>query len=113
MMFDTSAGVLVDEQCLLNYLDSLINRFFKILPIRESDGKMPVSHMASLQYEILGCKNMIVALNYDESILSLASTLQYLIDTPDINIKDVKKEVFRTISICEKLKKKFCGGDAG
>ena len=47
--------------------------------------------------------------------MTLISILQYLIDTPDCPVQDVKREVFRAISICNKLKSRYtmCGNDEG
>lgn len=99
----TSAGIPMDATALRDYLHSLINMFFKILPLWEDgESSLPV-YMQSLQAEILGCKNFITAISGDTRFLSLLAILQYLIDTPDCDIKAVKREVFRAISICNKL----------
>lgn len=96
----------VSERLLQNYFQSLVNRFFKILPIRESGEETLTIYMRSLQCELLGCKELLPVLNDDAQFLTLAAILQYLIDTPNCPIKDVKREVFRAIHICNHLKEK-------
>ena len=106
-MITTIVGKPINDELLLNYLESLINRFFKILPIRESGEETLATYMRSLQSELIGCEKVIVELNNDASILSLISILQFLIDNPDYPIPYVKSEVFKAIRLCNKLKTQF------
>lgn len=107
MMIQTTAGVPMDAKVLSNYLRTLINLFFKILPIWESGESSLNTYMRSLQAELLGCRELIDAINADPMFLSLISILQYLIDNPSCEITTVKREVFKAISICNKLKAKY------
>ena len=50
---------------LSNYLNNLVNQFFKILPIRESEEPSLKEYMCSLQLELLGCSELIVELTND------------------------------------------------
>ena len=107
MMLSTPAGVPMDAMVLNNYLHTLINLFFKILPIWESGESSLDTYMRSLQAELLGCKELVEAIRDDPMFLSLISILQYLIDTPSCPTPIVKREVFKAISICNKLKAKY------
>lgn len=104
----TITGINIPDKMLDNYLDALINQFFKILPIRESGEPSLKEYMRSLQVEMLGCKSLIEQLHNDHMYLTLLSILQYLIDN-DCEIPVVKREVFKAISICKKLRQKYCG----
>ena len=104
MMVDTVIGDKVDSRLLRNYFTNLVNHFFKILPIRENEESSLPTYMRSLQVELLGCKNFIPELCSDPSYLTLLGILQYLIDTPGCTLREVRREVFRSISICNKLK---------
>ncbi len=106
-MFDTVVGIPITKELLCNYFRNLVNLFFKILPIREKEEVSLITYMKSLQIELLGCKEFIVTLNNDPYYLTLLSILQYLIDNPDCEVHKVKREVFRAISICNKLKAKY------
>lgn len=107
MMLQTKAGVPMDAKILNNYFRTLINHFFKILPIWESgEGSLSI-YMKSLQSELLGCKELIEAIHEDSLFLSLISILQYLLDHPESDVAFVRREVFRAISICNKLKERY------
>ena len=107
MMIQTKVGVPMDAVVLKNYFRTLINFFFKILPIWESGESSLETYMRSLQAELLGCKELIEAIHDDSLFLSLISILQYLIDNPSLEVSAVKREVFRAISICNKLKSRY------
>lgn len=107
MMIQTTAGVPIESEILNNYFQRLVNHFFKILPIREQNEKSLTTYLRSLQIELLGCKELIKAIQNDASYLTLLSVLQYLIDNPDCTIKEVRREVFHAISICNKLKAQY------
>ena len=113
MMIQTTTGIPMDATVLNNYLRTLVNLFFKILPIRESGESSLDTYMRSLQSVLLGCKELIVAIHEDPMFLSLISILQYLIDNPTCNVPTVKREVFRAISICNKLKAKYAVPEGG
>lgn len=107
MMIETRTGIQMDAKVLSNYLHTLINLFFKILPIKESGESSLDTYMRSLQAELIGCKELIAAIHEDPLFMSLISILQYLIDNPSCSVKVVKREVFRAISICNKLKARY------
>ncbi len=107
MMVETTAGMPIDAEVLHNYFRNLVNHFFKILPIREQNEESLTTYMQSLQAELLGCKGLVSAIQNDASYLTLLSILQYLIDNPECTVREVKREVFRAISICNKLKAQY------
>lgn len=106
-MVQTSAGIQMDAAVLENYFRSLINLFFKILPLKESKERSLETYMRSLQAELLGCRSLVMAIHEDSLFLSLVSILQYLIDHPESDVAFVRREVFRAISICNKLKERY------
>ena len=106
-MVQTSAGIQMDAVVLENYFRSLINLFFKILPLKESKERSLETYMRSLQAELLGCRSLVVAIHEDSLFLSLVSILQYLINHPESDVAFVRREVFRAISICNKLKERY------
>lgn len=107
MMIETKVGVPMDATILRNYFRNLVDLFFKILPLKESGEESLNTYMQSLQSELLGCKELIDAIHNDSMFLTLVSILQYLIDNPECDVRVVKREVFRAISICNKLKSKY------
>ena len=97
----------MDATMLNNYFRTLVNLFFKILPIWESGEGSLVTYMKSLQAELLGCRELIDAIHDDPLFVSLIAILQYLIDNPELETPVVKREVFRGISICNKIKERY------
>ena len=106
-MIETRIGVPMDNEALSKYLRNLVNLFFKILPIRENGDKTLVTYMQSLQAELLGCSKLVVSLDSDPAFVTLLSILQFLIDNPESEQHVFKREVFKAISICNKLKARY------
>lgn len=102
----TIRNIELPDRVVQKYLKALIGQFYKILPIKESGEPSLDRYMQSLQREMLGCQNLIIALNNDELFLSLLAVLQYLIEN-DCDTSTVKCEVFKAINICKKLQKKY------
>lgn len=113
MTVETVRGAHMDATVLSNYLRNLVNLFFKILPIRESGESSLEEYMKSLQAELLGCGELIKAIHEDPMFLSLIAILQFLIDHPENEIPVVKREVFKAISICNKLKARYAVVEKG
>lgn len=103
-MIETNSGVPITNKLLCNYFNCLVNQFFKILPMRESEEESLPVYMQSLKVQILGSQELIGDLRNEPDYLVLPSILQYLIDHPDCPTQSVKREVFKCIRICNKLK---------
>lgn len=96
------------KAALKNYMRGLIDRFFKILPMwEEGAGSLP-EYLESLKMELIGFNGLIRKLDHDQDFISLVAMLQYLIDNPDTPDRKVKREIFRAISICNKLSSRYC-----
>ncbi len=109
-MINTKVGIPMAENVIENYFKTLVNRFFKILPIREAGEQSLPVYIQSLQLEMLGCKELVTELHDDSNFLTLLSILQYIYDNPECPVSDVKREVFRAISICNKLETRYAKG---
>lgn len=107
MIVQTAPGIPMNAEVLKNYFRTLINMFFKILPLWEKKEPTLIEYMKSFQAELLGCKELVIAIREDAAFLSLISILQHLIDTPDCDVRAVKSEVFKAISICNRLKAEY------
>lgn len=107
MIVNTSAGVPIEAEVLHNYFRRLVNHLFKILPMRENNEESLKTYMQSLQVELLGCQGLITEIHEDSNYLTILAILQYFIDNPDCSVSEVKREVFRAISICNKLQSRF------
>jgi len=102
----TIHNIELEKELLTGRLKGLVNMFYKILPIRESEEPTLHKYLLSLQREMLGCQSLIIALHHDEQYLVLLSILQYLIDN-ESSVDVVKSEVFKAIRILKKLEQKY------
>lgn len=98
----------VPNQMFENYLVALVDQFFKILPLKESGEPSLNEYMRSLQLELIGCRQLIVALQHDAMYMRLLCILQFMLDN-DCDTPVVKREVFKAISTCKKLREKYFG----
>ena len=105
MTYQTLAGRPLDDGLIGNYFRSLVNQFFKILPIREKQEQSLIVYMRGLQLELIGCHDLLPVLHGNPDFLKLLSILQYLIDHPDCAVPDV-----RAIRLVERLQRTFEGG---
>lgn len=96
----------IPQESLDNYLDGLVAQFFKILPLKENGEASLTEYMKSLKIELMGCGYLYSGLNYDSMFTSLLGILSFLIEN-DCTVREVKREVFKAISICKKLKAKY------
>lgn len=106
MMIETS-GAPMDARVLTNYLDRLVGKVYKILPLWEESEPTLATYMIELLHELSGCYSFVTAIKYDSQFLSLLSTLQYLIDNPDSEVSEVKRMVFGAITYCKRLKGQY------
>ena len=89
-----------------NYLHSLINRIYKILPLKEENSKTVSRYIESLLSEMTGSTDVILFLKSDEQYLSIINTLEYICFSKDIAL--CKREIFKCIHIVENLIEKYC-----
>lgn len=103
MTVETRMGTEICNDAIASYFGSLINKFFKILPIKEQQCETLNIYIDSLQGEILGGKSFIPEFETNEAYLTLLFILEFLLrEQPDVKV--VKREVFRAIGICNRLK---------
>ena len=98
---------MITRYSLQNYMRSLVDRLFKILPLWEDGEETLPTYLDSLRLELLGFRSMMFALHHDQDYVTLIAIIQYLIDRPETSVRTVKREVFRAISICNKLSFKY------
>lgn len=96
----------LSENLVKNYFKNLVNRYFKILPMRENNEPSLSKYLRSLRIELIGCKGVIPELREEPDFLTLLSILEYIIENPNCPIDDIRSEVFHAISICKRLQKR-------
>lgn len=91
-----------------NYFYALVNRFYKILPMKESGEPTLTKYISSLKREMIGCRDLIQAIQNDGRFLALIATLEYLeAHHGDEDNSVVKSEVFRCIGIIKQLRRQY------
>lgn len=107
MRYDTELGKPVDGEMVEAYFKTLVNHFFKILPIRENEEGSLAVYVRGMQVELEGFRSFVPAIRNNPDFLRLLSILQYLMDHPDCETKEVKREVFQCISLINRLQRTF------
>lgn len=112
-MIQTRLGVPLGSDLVSSYFRNLVNMFFKILPMKEN-GEMTLDvYMESMMAELLGSQSLVPELSADAMFASLLFILQGLIDNPTWSHQRVRREVFRAISICNKMRSRYGGESNG
>lgn len=103
-MITTRYNPIPDELCE-NYFDILINRLYKILPLKEEYSPTVSVYIESLLSEMTGGQDVILFIRNDGQYLSIINSLEYIKDCEDVSI--CKREIFRCIRIVGTLKRKY------
>lgn len=110
-MIITVCGDMISEEYIGNYVSSLVNCFYKILPMREDGEPSLQLYMEGLRREMIGFGGLIPDLCGEPMYITLLCILQSFIDHPDTAIADVRRDVFRAITICKNLSGKILQGE--
>lgn len=103
---------LIPKGSFCNYFKFLINKTYKILPLKEENSETLKSYLESLLRELLGNKELVSMLVEEPRFITVLNTMQYLI-AEDYTTKICKIEVFKCISILKEINLKyFKSGDS-
>lgn len=97
---------LIPKESFCNYFNFLINKTYKILPLKEENSITLKSYLESYQRELIGNMSLISVLVDEPKFITLLNTLQYLI-SEEYSVKVCKKEVFKCIHILEDINSKY------
>jgi hypothetical protein len=104
-MIDVKYGLLPKES-FCNYFNFLINKTYKILPLKEENSTTLKSYLESFQRELIGNKNLVESLVNEPQFVTVLNTIQFLI-SEDYSSVICRKEVFKCIHILENIQKKY------
>lgn len=90
------------DKALKSYLQNLINKVYKILPMKEEKCDTLNSYLLSLQNELVGCYKLWTILEDNAQFLSLINIVKYL-SAEEYNETTCKREVFKAIHLIEKI----------
>lgn len=89
-------------KALNSYLHNLINKVYKILPMKEEQCDTLTSYLLSLENELIGCYELWDILCDNSQFLAVINIVKYL-STKEYDISTCKREVFKAIHLIEKI----------
>lgn len=88
-----------------DYMTLLINKIYKILPLKEEHSPTVVVYIESLLMEMTGNGKLILLLQNNGRYIGVVNTIESLKDCEDLQI--CKREIFKCIREVEKLKQRL------
>lgn len=92
------------EKALRSYLQILINKVYKILPMKEEQCPTLTSYLLSLKNEMIGCYNLWRVLEDKPQFLVVINIIEYLA-TEEYDETVCRREVFKAIRLIENIVK--------
>ncbi len=94
------------KKSLERYFKFLVNKVYKILPMKEEKCDTLKQYLESLQVELIGNSELLSFLTDEPQFISLLNIIQYLI-TCEYDNKACKREVFKAIKLIESINSKY------
>ena len=104
-MIDVKYG-LIPKENFCNYFKFLINKTYKILPLKEENSETLKSYLESYLRELIGSKDLIAVLVDEPKFITVLNTMQFFI-SEEYSVETCKKEVFKCIRILEEINAKY------
>ena len=100
----------MNKQIYLHYLSCLINQIIKILPLKEQNSEFIDTHISDIIKELKGFDMLIKDTGYDAVIMRILAILSYYEQNIYVSsVEDVRRNIFKMITLCEKLKYRIEG----
>lgn len=97
---------LIPKESFCRYFNFLINKTYKILPLKEENSITLKNYLESFQRELIGNKSLVYLLVDEPLFISVLNTIQYLI-SEEYSTKICKQEVFKCIQILQSINDKY------
>lgn len=104
-MIDVQYG-LIPKENFCNYFNYLINKTYKILPLKEENSATLKSYLESYLRELIGNKTLVSILVNEPKFITVLNTMQFLI-SEEYSTEICKKEVFKCIHMLEDINEKY------
>lgn len=95
----------ISDEAYKNYMKLLINKIYKILPLKEEYSPTVSAYIESLLMEMTGNSKLIPALQNSGRYIAVINTIEALKECEDVRV--CRREVFKCISDIEKLSRAF------
>ena len=104
-MIEVKYGLLPKEN-FCRYFEFLINKTYKILPLKEENSDTLKSYLESYLRELIGNTELVSVLVNEPKFVPVLNTIQFLI-SEEYSDKICKREVFKCIRILEEINEKY------
>lgn len=92
----------VDLEHVKIYLESLVNKVFKLLPLREQKSETLSLYHESLMFELTGFSSVFINIGISSEYVSLISSLEGLLSIHDLGA--YRRKVFECINTVKRIK---------
>lgn len=92
----------VDDSLVDKYLDKLVDKIFKLLPLREEENPTLAVYHRSLMLELTGFHNLFLEMQDNSEFISLLSSLESLMTIEDFKL--YRSKVFECINLVKKVR---------
>ena len=96
----------LSEKTFQNYFKYMINKIYKILPMKEEGCETLATYLESLKIEMIGSYSLYRQLMEEPKFMSALNIVEYLIDNEYDNTT-CKREVFKAIRYIEDVNRKY------
>ena len=107
-MIMTKYNTELPGEMLAGALKDLINKIYKILPLKETEEASIAVYIPALIREVMGMNELIEALHEDGRFISLVSILENL-SSDEVDVATTKSDVFKAINIVRLIQRKLFG----
>lgn len=94
------------NNALKSYLQNLINKVYKILPMKEEQCNTLAPYLLSLENELIGCYKLWDILEENSQFLAIISIIKFL-SAEEYDVPTCKREVFKAIHLIESVNKEI------
>lgn len=98
---DTKYGIELDNSFVDAYSKKLVDKIFKLLPLRDEGNENLPKYHESLMIEILGSSKLLIGLQNKSEFVSMLSSLEMVLTIEDKAL--YKRKVFECINLAKKL----------
>ena len=96
----------VHERSYEEYFHRLINKTYKILPMKEEHSLTLPDYIKSYLAELLGNVELVSILENEPSFLTVVNTIGYL-SANEYDVQTCRREVFKCINILKAISKQY------
>lgn len=94
----------IPKRAIKNYLRVLIDKVYKILPLKEEQCETLPQYLQGLEHELVGCYQLYFELADEPRFLSVLNIIKFL-STEEYDTATCKHEVFAAINLIESITK--------